>query len=167
MYDEDATPEVKAARLMALKLSVAWAIELRLPHRLPETTASDNATTVWNGEEPWLKGVRELATIAGTSMTDTELTVRRDYLFVLNAVDTLNRRVGHECPGHPRLTDLCHGPVADFFPGLPEQFGMTTAYAVMYITALHRLKALQCPGFTATPAALAGCPDDPRPRAND
>jgi hypothetical protein len=152
MYDKNAPAAVKAARLMALRAAVAWAMHYQMPRILPDLDGKYP-----EAESSFSDSVRELALAAKDTPAKAEAIARGAYAFLMFSMRQVNEEVQGECPNHPLEQDLCHGTFAELFPNMAEDFGMTPEEALDYLTGIHRITQVQCAGFTATPAALAGC----------
>jgi hypothetical protein len=153
-YDEDCSPEIKAAAWRAVQAAIAWGMLMDVPRQLPASIDSTWPARMFS------QAIDGLATAAGGTRENAELQVRRSYLVLVHTMQDVNRETQRECPQHKPLTDLCHGTFAELFPSSVATFGVTPQELLTHFNALHGLKT-GCPGFTATPEALAGCTNPP------
>lgn len=156
MYDKNDPPEVKAALLAAVLAAIALHTELGLaaghtPDPLPESVPDTDAANTWR------QAMAELARVTDVDTLRVENAVRHSlYVYFVHA-EQVHEDMERGCPDHLEVHDLCHGDFGELALPFMVYMGMTRQEFLAYLVKIHQEQRPECPGFTATEAALAGC----------
>ncbi|HKX73617.1 MAG TPA: hypothetical protein VJM32_06360 [Candidatus Saccharimonadales bacterium] len=152
MYDKDDPAEVKAAMLAAMRASIAWhkATGSAGPH-LPARSGFLASAE----ETDWGHAVATLASVGNEDVNKVEENIRGNFTFYHVTVDRLHRDMERACPHHQVVTMFCAGVFGELHLPFIDYMGMSHQEFLDFVLALHKERRPDCPGFTATEAALS------------